>query len=146
MIYQNNGKLRSHIQKSGCYMMSLIWHAVRFSNRNMNAELINQIYLYFILHDWMEEDCFIKKPGEIIAFVSGKEIEYLGWNDAGYQCVGDEFEILRFQHPDYGAHFVAGDGSGLVTYDPYQTKYGGSATVRYGSLVNKRVFRNKELS
>jgi len=54
---------------------------------------------------------------------------------AGHENFGI-LEVLYFEHPDVGGHFVAGDGSEHVTYDPW----GVSVAATEGTLVSKRVF------
>jgi hypothetical protein len=62
-----------------------------------------------------------------------------------YKLQPGEYEALRFERPDPAGgdplpHFVVGKGDGqTVAFDPWTN----SLTVRYGTLVSRRIFRRK---
>jgi hypothetical protein len=86
----------------------------------------------------MKTDCTLLFAEKILQSMTG-----FTWNKtheaADYQTKIGQLEVLRFERKTGAAtwvHFVVGDGSGGVEYDPL----GSSRTVREGSLVSKRVF------
>ena len=141
MIRQNDMRLRVPIREHGCYFMSLLELINRYTNLPLSVNRINNsIYLGAIQQGHMTMQCYMQDPSGFC--------KWLGWNATytdrhekpTYLCKDNEAEVLCFEGK-YGAHFVSGDGKGHVAYDPYYTDSGGSASVRFGELVSKRVFR-----
>lgn len=145
MILQINSALHRLVQKGGCYFMSLIEKAVKYLRIEVDPTRINQLYGVSRLHRWIEPDCTILLPQEILGHL-GLKVHYLGHMPADYECTPGEFDILHFTHAVYQHHFTGGDGRAYhggpgaeshVTYDPY----GRCSSARYGVLADKRVFR-----
>ena len=128
-------KLMETLGKTGCYFLSIVHLA-----ENVTKERIDAIEAFLIAFSSgnVQQDCFVVAPGTILSQLSG-----VRWGmrkeDKAYPTKPGELEILRFERKDVGAvvgHFVVGDGSGGVAWDPF----GESRTVRDGVLISKRVF------
>lgn len=142
MILQTDTYLRPMIQKYGCYFMSLLFLINKYTGKTFGRNVINNFYEFAILNNWMDKDCFIRKPIDIL--------RHLGYNRTQikvegpeYVCRPGEVEILCFERtymkdgkPKVYTHFTCGSGGGVVTYDPM----GVSNAVKYGKLKSKRVF------
>lgn len=135
------------IKDGGCYLFSLLWFAVVYTHISIDAQFICDD-----LYPMASKRHYIGKAGsplwmlrpDMILRMCGLDVEYLGHASADYQCGPGEFEILKFHHPQNGwDHFVAGNGSGIVTYDPWGAvaPYDHSLTVSEGTLESKRRFR-----
>lgn len=137
MILQRDTRLKKEIKKDGCYYMCLLYFANKYTNTPLSTSRINgTLYFKFIQNKWMEVNCFIHSPGDILRSM-GLKADYTGKHERpDYPCKANEIEILYFKGPA-GGHFVCGDGRGHVTYDPW----GVSRAVTEGELVSKRIFR-----
>ncbi len=140
MILQRDKRAIKEIQEYGCYYMSLLYFANKYTNCQLGFPFINELYDISKKLDYISEANLVKFPDRILRKL-GLLTVYLGHLPASYVCKPDEFEILHFKWIDKKGvehhHFVAGDGKGHVTYDPW----GFSATVANGELHNKRIFR-----
>jgi len=132
-MIQRNAEL---VGAYGCYFLAILHLA-----EGIIGETIDPLraYLYVRDMDWMSEECFVNEPSSILSYFSGAK-----WRNtkeaADYETHRGELEILRFELRETmttKAHFVVGDGSGNVQWDPY----GNSVTVNRGTLVSKRIFR-----
>ena len=121
---------------SGCYFISLL----RLVHREADA-----LGLYFqaLQIGAIDEDCYVKAPGTVLSLAAGG-----AWSvrheSATYLPQSGELEILRFERKtpmQTFAHFVTGDGSGAVAYDPLDH----SLTVAQGALVSKRIVKREIL-
>lgn len=137
MILQRDKRLNENIQKYGCYFMSLLFLANKFKNYLLSAQKIEELYDFFVLEHWMDEDCFVKKPKEIMNFLGMKTKKVIKSFDLVSKA---PYELLYFQRTKASGrivpHFTAGDGLCNVTYDPWGT----SRTVAEGTLVSRRLF------
>ena len=119
--------------------MCLLWYANRIVRFEFDTDMIDTLYHLFVKNEWMEADCYIKAPDAILGYFGIDAT--VKRESARYFCGPKEFEILKFMvgtvHGGTWNHFVAGDGAGHTTYDPY----GMSRAVREGMLMNKRIFR-----
>jgi hypothetical protein len=138
MILQRDIRLRKPIREMGCYYLSLLFLANKYTNCPLTVRDINStLFFRFIQMGWMDANCFIKNPGAILQDMKFYAA-YTGRHEPPtYQCAKNECEILRFEHPDSFGHFVVGDGSGNVAYDPW----GVSRAATEGELYSKRIFR-----
>ena len=138
--YRYNGQIRYH--KWGCYMMVLFWFVVLKKKYPLDTILIEELTQVFELGGYIKSDLYVNNPDKIlqhfgINVVTRKENPY-------YTCTENEFETLVFKAYNpvkgkYWYHRVAGNGKGIVTYDPI----GYSRAVKYGKLISKRI--HKEL-
>lgn len=140
MILQRDGRLRESIREYGCYYMSLLYFANKYSNAQLCVQKINGVLYYDNIREGnMNSSCFVSNPSGILQS-AGLDAEYTGVHEAPiYVCGPREFEILYFKHPKSGGHFTAGDGNGNVSYDPW----GVSISATEGELISKRIFRLK---
>jgi len=84
----------------------------------------------------MTKQCYVQDPTGLAKWV-GWNAMYTGKHeDPDYVCKEGEAEILLFTHGKY-SHFVVGNGSGVVTYDPW----GVSICATEGELKSKRIFK-----
>jgi len=141
VILQKDGRLQTEIQKHGCYYMSLLWYANKFTNMSLSVELIDAaLFKRFVINEWMSEGAYILDPEAILNWCGVKCYYTNKHEDPDVICGPTEFEILYWRHPEVGGHFTAGDGKGRVTYDPY----GVSKAASEGTLMSKRIFRRTE--
>lgn len=143
-IYQNDPEFNAEIREFGCCFMSLLWLIDHKKNLDLMTHegvtaLFNQAKRDRILGD----ECFLQNPqGLCDYFISSGKILYKGWAPSNYKCSDSEVEQLVFHWEEKGyTHFVAGNGSGLVIYDPINYGGQGSNTVKYGYLESKRVYQ-----
>jgi hypothetical protein len=127
--------MRWQIREYGCYLMCLLWLGNKLNNVPLSASLISEdLYVKYQKHGWMDEECFIKQPVKILNDL-GVDVTTVRKVPADHEPLG-RLEILYFRHAELGGHFVAGDGHGNVTYDPW----GVSRAATEGTLESKRVF------
>jgi len=138
VILQRDQRLRPNIKRWGCYYMSILFLANKYKNTPFSVTTINNnFYLGNVQRGAMDKQCFIKDPDAVFAS-AGLKVQYTGKHeDKTRACKRGEIEILYYEHPDLGGHFVAGDGRGNVAYDPW----GVSMAVEEGELVSKRIFK-----
>jgi hypothetical protein len=137
MILQRDPRLRAAINDWGCYLCSIFFLVNKYTNRELSTDLINTLYHVFHKRRWIDEECTILNPNAIFGYL-GMDVKYTDRHERPSRtCAHDEVEILYFEHPQYGGHFVVGDGWGHVAYDPW----GVSRTATDGTLVSKRIFR-----
>jgi hypothetical protein len=132
MILQTNPALPEIIRKYGCGLMCIIWHSARLSGCTISgiADILD-IYNESVSHGAMDANCFIRNWDAVFS-AAGLGTEYTGRHEpADRDCRGTEIEILRFP-----GHFVAGDGRGNVTYDPWGVSRAISQPMR-----SKRIFK-----
>lgn len=129
-------KIAETVGASGCYFLSLL----RLAEARMGIPIdVLKAYDLAVSRDLMRPDCYVTDPGALLElFIPGAwAIRHEG---ADYKAGPEELEILRYELALTGetkSHFVVGDGSGRVAFDPY----GESRTVREGRLVSKRIAR-----
>lgn len=124
------------IGAEGCYFLSMLNAAEKLTAHYIDPY---QIYLKAIALHYMGDDCYVTDPAALMRLMTSVRWT-VSKESKAYQPTPKEIEILRFERSDTTktwAHFVLGDGSGGVEYDPY----GDSKTVRSGALVSKRIFR-----
>lgn len=136
MILQRDARLNAAIHKYGCYYMSILFLANKYTNCEFTIGGILDTYLACVESGWMDAECYINEPDRIFGYM-GLDVYYYDRHDPPYiMCQHDEIEILRFQYANW-RHFVAGDGTSHIAYDPYGT----SKAVRFGQLIDKRIFK-----
>ncbi len=136
--YRYNGQIRYH--KWGCYMMVLFWFIVLKKKYPLDTTSIEELTQMFELSGYIKSDLFVNNPDKIfqhfgISLVTRKE-------DVSYRCrMGDVetlvFKAFSYRKNKYWFHRVAGNGHGIVTYDPI----GYSRAVAEGALISKRIHK-----
>jgi hypothetical protein len=135
MILQVSPGIRDEIAEGGCYFMSLLWWAVILENLSFSVDSINLLYRIFVEKKFMKADGTVLDPTSMYRYL-GVRAKYLDkWEVPDYCCQQNQFEILRFGRGEL-KHFTAGNGFGVVTYDPM----GISRTATEGKLLDKRIF------
>ena len=122
--------------ESGCYFLSILHLAESITGKTIDPV---RAYVDCVANGLMEYDCFVRHPDVILRKYTGKKYEVVN-SPRDYKTATGEFEILRFERKTASAsfaHFVVGDGNGVVAFDPY----GASMTVRDGYVASKRIFR-----
>ena len=136
MILQRDERLSPIINEFGCYLMSIFFLVNKWTNFPFSAELINDLYHKIHKCGWIDGQCTILNPQAIFGYL-GMDVTYTNRHEEPWKnCRENEIEILKFSST-HGDHFVVGDGSGHVAYDPW----GSSRAVRQGELESKRIFR-----
>ncbi len=126
--------IAARLGASGCYFISLL----RLVHHEFDAL---GLYLQALQIGAIDEDCYVKAPGTVLSLAAGG-VWSVRHESATYIPQSGELEILRFERktPDKTyAHFVTGDGSGAVAYDPLDH----SLTVAQGALVSKRIAKKE---
>jgi len=137
------------IGEGACYFLSIIRAAEAVTAEYIDAfvafvaalstpVVIGQTYVPMV-----RSDGFINGAGELLSTLTGEKYT-MTKEDADYKCKLDEVEVLRYEWTEtkigeskVHGHFVLGDGTGRVFFDPF----GESQTVKNGKLVSKRIFR-----
>ncbi len=123
------------IGASGCYFLCLIHVANQIAGKKTD---VVRFYEKALSKGWIEADCYVAKPAEIIKEITGNKADVFH-AAVGYQLKQNEFEITRYEYCETGityAHFVV-TNNGKVTYDPF----GSSRTVKLGKPVSKRIIK-----
>jgi len=138
MILQIDGRLKPEIHKHGCYLLCLLYFANKFTNMEVDPASVNDgMWKLFTRREWMNEQAYILNPEAILNWC-GVNCTYTNTHETPDRICDDrEFEILYWRHPETGGHFTAGNGKGIVTYDPW----GVSKAATEGALMSKRIFR-----
>ena len=141
MILQRDPRLNDRINKYACYLMFIFYEVNKYTNYMFDPAIINDLYEVLLQHGYIDRDCFIIDPEAIFGFL-GMPVKYTGKHESPFRrCKEDEFEALMFKliRPNHKTwvHFTAGNGRGVVTYDPW----GCSKAVAEGYLISKRIFR-----
>lgn len=145
MILQTHKELPGDVNTWGCYFMSLLYHAEKKTGKLFDVDKVISIYRACKTTGILGEECFVIDPVSLLA-VAGVGVSTVTRVDAVTNPTQGGFEVLHF-HRDADTpvgmgnsahdHFVAGDGTGHVAFDPL----GMSNTVRYGFLKSRRIFK-----
>ena len=144
MILQTHPELPEEIHNFGCYFTSCLFHAEKKTGKTFGPGDVVAIFKSAKQVGILGEDCYVKDPISLMHLV-GVKVSTVGKAGISVLPETDGFELLHF-HRDSDTptgmgnavhdHFVAGDGKGDVAFDPL----GDSNTVKYGFLLDKRVF------
>ena len=130
-------KIMFTLGEAGCYFLSLV-HIAEDLHGGRRIDAV-QMFLSAVQLGLCRDDCFIVDPGGIMQLLYGGRWTWRK-EAANYAVTDGEFEVLRFERPTPGfvySHFVLGDGTGHVKYDPL----GDSKTVAGGTLISKRILK-----
>lgn len=114
-------KVLLELGKAGCYFLSICQKAGKNLDETVDA------YLYCVNKHWMEANCYIKCPNEIVNYIFGKKFRYK------YSVERDpNADIVIVKYVRNGAtHFV------LEDWD----SYGDESPIRkYGKIDSYRLF------
>lgn len=136
MIRQDDKRHRQEIQQWGCNLMTALWFVNKYTNLPISPEFDNDLYEKLLLKGWIDQEVSIKDYVRIYKYLGLLVTYHDIFDKPDYICKRGEFEHLHFVYGEQG-HFTAGNGSGIVTYDPM----GCARTVKYGKLKDKRIFK-----
>ena len=145
MILQTDKRLaeeRPPIKPYGCAFMSMAYNANKYHGYELGIPQIVAAYDDCVEERIMSSDCFIHSWHGLAEYFRFELMKQAPVHRPGdYVCENDEFEILlwrlnRGQGKEW-RHFVAGNGKGITTYDPW----GVSLTATTGILDSKRIFK-----
>lgn len=124
---RQNSRKYNPIGTSGCYFISLGCWAEELTKRTLSKEDVLYVYAKAVSEDFMETNCFLEEPGEVMnlflrALGSELKTEYIGWWNAdkgfdfwhGYGKEDIDFMILRHK-TKLGYHFKT------PGFDPWPT-------------------------
>jgi hypothetical protein len=146
MLLQSEKDLGPYVNKYGCYMMSILFHAMMARRKPMTASEVIAIYVSakasgLIGPEKADKDghpidgCYVNDPAMLYHVAGGGHV-LIKKVDGLYQCKADEREILAwFNARTNFTHFTAGNGSGVCVYDPL----GQSITRSEGVIISKRI-------
>lgn len=134
MILQTDNRLPAAINKYGCYLMSLLFIANKYTGYKLSTTVISKLYMDFQERGYMDSNCYIQDPAGILKHLGLKAIYNQRHDPPKYKCGKDEIELLCLQYSNYN-HFVVGDGRGHIAYNPM----GRTAPDYY--LKSKRIFK-----
>lgn len=140
-----------NVGKTGCYFLVALSIA---EDAGSGPRDVLSTFVFANQKGAVDTDCFMRQPATLMESLCGGKWDIIKAGpghplDLLYVCRPGEFEALRFQRKpdmlpngtfeseDDCAHFVRGNGHGIVVWDPM----GESRTVKEGWLVSKRIFR-----
>lgn len=137
MILQRDRRLNEEINRFGCYFMCLLFIANKLKNYAFSAGKIEELYDYFVMEGWMDEDCYVTDPVAILNFL-GVKVRSASFTEN--MDIEAPWEVLYWERVDgHGKvipHFTVGNGRCVTTYDPW----GVSRTATEGTLKSRRIF------
>lgn len=122
----------------GCNLSLFFWFASMRKIIEVSPGFMTSCAQIFEANGWIDKEFSILDYNRIYNYLGLPVWYHDEHTDPNYVCKRNEFEHLYFTRTWMGeqiGHFVAGDGHGVVTYDPY----GISNSVKYGHLLNKRI-------
>lgn len=136
MIFQFDQRLYYTFYDTGCNVLVCVWYAAIHALFEAAPEKINRMTERWIARGAVLDDLAIQDY-EAVYRDLGLNVRYRNEHtDPSYQCGPAEFEHLCWKNGKM-KHFTAGNGAGIVTYDPM----GRSRTVATGFLESKRIFK-----
>lgn len=138
MILQTDRRLREEINRYGCYFMSILFLANKYTGLQLSTVTVGRIFnecveLGYILNN-DQYKAFIKSAEKIFNHLELK-VKYNNRHDPPkYKCNNNEIEILCLKY-EWGKHFVVGCGSGSIAFNPLGRTQSGY------TLHSKRIFK-----
>lgn len=118
------------------------WFASVYTRRPFSAEEINELYVEGQRFGVIGERAYVLSWVDLFLHF-GLSVVTARHDKPDYLVEANELEILYFHHKRHDWwHFVAGDGFGNVTYDPWGSAgpgYRFSRSVEEGELHSKRI-------
>jgi hypothetical protein len=133
-------KICYNIGRWGCYLESLCLLAQEYSGKSVD---IVEFYKKALEARWIQEDCLVLRPEEILRDITGKEWTFRKVPKSEYIFSTKDWRIACYERRTTGetvVHFVYLKKSDGSIDDPY----GRSETVANGQLVSYRIFQVKE--
>lgn len=135
MLYTQKELLK--IGKNGCYFLSVAHLAGYIREMLPEWDERNLIFMMFkdaVAKGWCDENCYMLRPDELLRVLiedGGNVSVKVRHEGADYVKKEGEYEILRYERPNGGGHFICGEDM----YDPL-----GLTAEERGKLVSKRIF------
>lgn len=131
MILQTNKQLHREINKNGCAFMAALFHAVRQGKIEIDSTKdINELFDTAVSLRTMSKNSYVKDWDGLFDLFN-LPVQYTGRHEPPEkECEDNQIELLHFE-----GHFTAGNGKGIVTYDPW-----GISNAAQGPLLDKRIF------
>lgn len=121
--------------------MSLLERLTTHFDLPFTHDLVLSIFNYAQDKGFIDDEVTLVSPQDLCDYVVGTgKVRFYGRYMPTYETQDNELEILCWHKA--GAvfnHFVSGNGKGIVLYDPYSAQ--GSASVRDGEMIGKRIYR-----
>lgn len=128
---ESRQKVMKVLGEYGCYFLSLVQAAERLTGKRIDAVAA---YLDALIKKRTDGEATMLDPAAVLSAMAGG-MWTVRKETADYIPRDGEVEVLVFQNGTY-THFVLGDGTGGVLYDPL----GNSNTVAHGRIIGKRIF------
>lgn len=128
---ESRQKVMKVLGEYGCYFLSLVQAAERLTGKRIDAVAA---YLDALIKKRTDGEATMLDPAAVLSAMAGG-MWTVRKETADYIPRDGEVEVLVFQNGAY-THFVLGDGTGGVLYDPL----GNSNTVAHGRIIGKRIF------
>lgn len=128
---ESRQKVMKVLGEYGCYFLSLVQAAERLTGKRIDAV---GAYLDALIKKRTDGEATMLDPAAVLSAMAGG-MWTVRKETADYIPRDGEVEVLVFQNGAY-THFVLGDGTGGVLYDPL----GNSNTVAHGRIIGKRIF------
>lgn len=152
MIYQNDKQLLKPIRKYGCYMRSLLWITEVENRRVLHPQEINSYYSRFLSLKYIDENCTVKKPDEILNMaLESKDflIHQVGIEEDGKKTFWgwvktEDFDWVILHHAttgEIGTHFTVADRHYHEFFDPWDGDYETKGIERF--ILYKKFIKNK---
>ena len=120
------------IYEYGCYFLDLLFIS---KYQEPTFEEIIKSYDTFIEKGWMDEECFVKDPCAILAYLTGKK--YSVTKDSVFDSSAAHI-IGYYYNPNTNLHhFVVMDKYNAVRWDSIEDSY----TVKNGFIESYRLFK-----
>ena len=142
MIHQTDMDFEGHpIQKYGCFYLSTLWHVSTRLPISLDTSAIKILLALWDLSARtfnekppVSSDCYVNSYDRVAKWFGIIPIRPAAKARIEYLCAPDECELLVFEYKG-STHCTAGNGSGIVTYDPIPY----SPFVIHGRLIGKRI-------
>lgn len=110
--------------EQGCAALSALWYVSKRNKLPSSIEDVENDILHMVFAEMhyqskapISESCFVQTYDGIAEWYGIKVIREAKNERPSYHCKDDEEEILEWYY-DTAIHFTAGNGKGIVTYDP----------------------------
>lgn len=120
------------IYEYGCYFLDLLF--ISKYQEPTFEEIINYYYT-FITKRWMDEECYVKDPGAILTYLTGKKYSVtkdLAFDSSAAHVIGCFYNPITNLH-----HFVVMNKHNVVLWDSIEN----SNTVKNGFIESYRSFK-----
>jgi hypothetical protein len=111
-------KIMKILGEYGCYFLSVVHLAEEITKRRIDAV---EVFVKALENKWVDDEATMLCPDAILSDLSGKKFTIIAESPAYIPKAG-EHEIILFKNGSF-QHFVLGDNSGNVAYDPLEEAF-----------------------